>query len=117
MDLTDFVKTVLVSVNNGVDEARKQTSRDIHFSYNQSARTVEFDVAVSAEQVSKANGRAGVKVLQFAEAGGDISREKTNSTISRVKFGVDIAPMTKDEAARAAAEAEAHNASLPNYFD
>lgn len=116
MDLTDFVKTVLVSVNNGVDAARAETTRDIHFSYSQSTRTVEFDIAVSVENKKAAGGKAGVKVLQFVEAGGDVSSEKINSTVSRVKFGVDIDPRTKVEQQKLDAEAASYNNSSPNMF-
>jgi hypothetical protein len=110
MDLSDFVKTVLVSINEGVDAARSQTSRDIHFTQDSNSRTVEFDIAVSAEDKKAAEGKAGIKVLQFAEAGGNISSEKTNSTVSRIQFGVDIEQRTKEEQAKQDAEWEAYSA-------
>lgn len=117
MNLQEFVKNVLVEINAAVDEARQITSRDISFSEKDNARTVEFDVAVSAESSDKKSGKAGIKVLQFAEGGGDISKENKNSTVSRITFGLRIDPMTKNEVAKSIAEVERHNNNLPNYYN
>lgn len=116
MDLQDFVKNVLTDINLAVDEARKLTSRDISFSEKDNARTIEFDIAVSAETADKKSGKAGIKVLQFAEGGGDISKEKKNSTISRITFGLRIDSMTKEEQERSRASVAQHNANLKNNF-
>jgi hypothetical protein len=116
MNLQEFVKNVLVEINAAVDEARQLTSRDIRFSDNGTARTVEFDVAVSAEATSAKSGKAGIKVLQFAEAGGDISQENKNSTVSRITFGVRIEPRTKEEEAADHAAVMQHNANARNSF-
>ena len=72
MNLQDFVKDVLIQVNAAVDEARTQTTREIQFSDNNKSRTIEFDVAVSAEESKSSSGKAGIKVLRFVEAGGDL---------------------------------------------
>jgi len=40
---------------------------------------------------------AGIRVLRFIEGGTDIGNENKNSTVSRIKFGVQIESMTKDE--------------------
>ena len=100
MNLEEFVKSVLVSIDKAVEEARKETRRDIHFSNTGDRRTVEFDIAVSAEETDSKNGKAGIRVLQFAEAGGDISEENKNSTVSRIQFGVYINEKTKEEEAQ-----------------
>lgn len=97
MELKEFVKKVLVDLDGAVSEARGERQRDVHFSDGKDQRTVEFDIAVSAEEVNAAEGKAGVKVLQFAEAGGNMSKENKNATVSRVKFGVRIGSMTKEE--------------------
>lgn len=97
MELKDFVKKVLVDLDSAVSDARKETERDISFTSGKDNRTVEFDIAVSVEQVDQASGKAGVKVLQFVEAGGNMSKENKNSTISRVKFGVRMDTSTKEE--------------------
>lgn len=109
MNLQDFVKNVLIEINAAVDDARQQTSRDIRFTTNAENRTIEFDIAVSAEEVSGKGGKGGVKVLQFAEIGGDIAKANKNSTVSRVVFGLHIEPRTREEAAAMSAAAAAHN--------
>lgn len=116
MDLKDFIKNVLIDINGAVDEARSATSRDISFSEKDNARTVEFDIAVSAENTDATSGKAGIKVLQFVEAGGNLSKESKNSTVSRITFGLRIDPMTKDEQAQSYAEAVNHNNNLPDMF-
>lgn len=117
MDLTDFVKDVLVSVNAAVDQARQQTSRDIHFTYSKASRTVEFDIAVSAEDKKSAKGTAGVRVLQFVEAGGDLTSTQSNSTVSRIKFGVDIEQRTKEEQAKIDAAWSSRDTHVPGIFN
>ncbi len=97
MELKDFVKKVLVDLDAAVSEARSETQRDVSFSDGKDQRTVEFDIAVSAEETDVKSGKAGVKVLPFVEGGGSISKENKNSTVSRVKFGVRIDSMTRAE--------------------
>jgi len=109
MNLQEFVKNVLVSIDKAVGEARNETQRDIKFSDTKDQRTVEFDIAVSVEETDAKSGKAGIRVLQFAEGGGDISKENKNSTVSRIKFGVHIDPMTKEEEARQRAMIESLN--------
>ncbi|MBT3393540.1 MAG: hypothetical protein HN411_00305 [Waddliaceae bacterium] len=117
MNLQEFVKDVLVSLDKAVEEARAEMKRDVYFSMNKEQRTVEFDIAVSSEETDSKNGKAGIKVLQFAEGGGSLSKENKNSTISRVKFGVGISYNTKDESIRQTEEYEAaknmRNSSRP----
>ena len=49
-----------------------------------------------AQQVSNTGkGKAGIKVLEFIESGGEISKEVKNTTISRIKFGVKVNTKTK----------------------
>ena len=97
MNLQEFVKDVLVQINAAVDEARQITSRDIRFSDNDGARTIEFDIAVSADEKNSQSGNAGIKVLRFVEAGGDMAKELKNSTVSRIVFGLHIELSTKIE--------------------
>ena len=97
MELKDFVKKVLVDLDGAVSEARGEMQRDVRFSDGKDQRTVEFDIAVSAEETGVADGKTGVRVLQFVEAGGSMSKENKNSTVSRVKFGIRIDSMTREE--------------------
>lgn len=109
MNLQEFVKDVLVSLDKAVDEARAEMKRDVHFSDTAEQRTVEFDIAVSAEETDTKNGKAGIKVLQFAEAGGSLSKENKNSTVSRIKFGIRVSQMTKDESIQQSIEIQERN--------
>jgi hypothetical protein len=97
MELKEFVKKILVDLDGAVSEARGEMQRDLHFSDGKDQRTVEFDIAVSVEETNAKSGKAGVKVLPFVEGGGSIGKENKNSTVSRVKFGVRIGSMTKEE--------------------
>ncbi len=97
MEFKDFVKKVLVDLDGAVSEARSEMKRDVHFTDGKDKRTVEFDIAVSAEENNVKSGEAGVKVLPFVEGGGNISKENKNATVSRIRFGVDIPSWTKEE--------------------
>jgi len=101
MELKEFVTKVLKDLVDAVEEARASASRDMHLNATSEQRTVEFDIAVTVQDTVAGKGKAGIKVLQFVEAGGDLSKEKLNSTVSRIRFGVHIDFMTKDELARA----------------
>lgn len=104
MNLEEFIKSVVVGIDRGVDAARNDTKRDIRLSDRKDQRTLEFDIAVSAEEVDSKSGKAGIKVLQFAEGGGEISKENKNSTVSRIQFGIHIDPLTREESAQRDAE-------------
>ena len=95
MELKDFVKKVLIDLDTAVKEAGRETEHGVSFSDSKEQRTVEFDIAVTTEETDAKSGKAGIKVLQFAEAGGDISKENKNSTVSRIIFGVHIDSITK----------------------
>ena len=116
MNLQEFVKNVLVNIDRAVEEARKETRRDISFSNTPDRRTVEFDIAVSAEETDTKNGKAGIRVLQFAEAGGDISKENKNSTVSRIQFGVHIDAMTREENEQHLATIQRHNDNIVHSY-
>jgi len=107
MELKEFVKSVLKDLVEAVDEARTESLRDLYLtSHKETNQTVEFDIAVSAEDATKSGGKAGVHVLHFVEGSGDISKEVKSSTISRIKFGVYIDISTKQENAEYAMQIE-----------
>ena len=99
MDLKEFVKKVIADTVEAVDESSATASRQITMAQRTDRRTIEFDVAVTAEETTSKSGNAGVKVLSFVEAGGDIGSQSKNSTVSRVTFGVDVSSRTKNEIA------------------
>jgi hypothetical protein len=100
MELKEFVKNVLKDLVEAVEESRVGSARDMHLGSGKENRTVEFDIAVTVEDATASSGRAGIKVFQIIEGGGDVSKEYKNSSVSRVKFGVEVSSITKTEAAQ-----------------
>lgn len=115
MELKEFIKKVLVDLTQAVEEVRAQAIRDMVL-YDKEGHTVGFDIAVSAENVDLKAGKTGIRVLQFAEAGGTISKESKNATVSRVKFSVRIDSITKEEDARNKALVDQHNRENRNLY-
>jgi hypothetical protein len=116
MEVKDFVAQILVDLDAAIEEARKNTSREIHFSVNKNNRTVEFDIAVSTEQGSSKSGKAGIKVLGLADGDASLSSESKNSVVSRIQFGVYIAEQTKNEEREQTAAFEARNNQVPSFI-
>ena len=88
---------MLKDLVDAVEETRKESSRDMHLDSNKDTRTVEFDIAVTVEDATSSSGKAGIKVFQIIEGGGDVSKEYKNSSVSRVKFGIYVDTLTKAE--------------------
>lgn len=97
MEIKDFVEEVLVQLDSAVEDAREKTKREIYFTGTSDRRTIEFDIAVTTTSNKSASGKAGLKVIQFVEAGGQIEQSKQDSTVSRIMFGLNISGMTKEE--------------------
>lgn len=86
MKLKDFITTVLIDIEQGVNEASRQTNRVI-FLRNMGGVDdgVEFDVAVTAG--SEASGKVGAEVFSVgAKTEGRISNEE----VSRIKFRIVV---------------------------
>lgn len=109
MEVKDFVSKILIDLDAAVEEARTTTSRNIHFSNSKDNRTVEFDIAVTTEKASTKSGKAGIKVLGFADGGASLASELKNSIVSRVKFGVQISPQTREEERAQIAQLQGHS--------
>jgi hypothetical protein len=109
MELKEFVKDVLIQLDQAVDEARASMSRDVSFVGTENQRVVEFDIAVTVESAAEKTGGGGIKVLELIKAEGKISSENKNSSVSRIKFGIRIDSVTKAESARLEAEIRDHN--------
>jgi len=92
MELKEFI-------TEAVEESRTSSTRDMHLDNLKDQRTVEFDVAVTAEDITSAAGKAGIKVFSVIEGGGEAAKEVKNSTVSRIKFGVYVDRWTKQEEA------------------
>jgi len=91
MELKQFIKNVLSDIVNAAEETNNESKFDIHLD-SKDQRSVEFDIAVTVEDATSSSGKAGIKVFQFIEGGGDLSKELKNSSISRIKFGMYISP-------------------------
>lgn len=98
MELKEFVKKVIIDLDQAVSEANNETKREIRFKGVKEHRTaLEFDVAVTIESSEAGGGGGGIRVWGIAEIGASVSAEQKNSSVSRVSFGVDIAEQTKEE--------------------
>src|SRR3989338_696007 len=98
MELKDFVKKVIIDLDQAISEANKETEREIRFKGVKEQRTaVEFDVAVTVESTVTGKGGGEIKVWGIGQIGATGSIESKNSTVSRVSFGVDISESTKKE--------------------
>jgi len=96
MELKDFVKTTLLSIADGVDEATEQRQKEKKEAIFQIQRRtikeetdyINFDVAVttSTEKSGAAEGSAKVFVVANIGAKGEVTH--TTENVSRVKFQV-----------------------------
>ncbi|MBP6885938.1 MAG: hypothetical protein KBC02_01700 [Candidatus Pacebacteria bacterium] len=110
MELKEFVKKVIIDLDQAVTEANVETKREVRFKGVKEHRTaLEFDVAVTVESTDTGKGGGGIKVWGIAEIGGSASTELKNSSVSRVSFGVDISEFTK-------AESATHDAMIQSQF-
>ncbi len=109
MELKDFIKTALIDLITGVDEAKLvlkdqggsfvcpplghayRKEFDLQFdAHGRYYQKVEFDVAVTVENTDTGGAKAGIKVMGLeASLGGNLTAN--SSTASRVKFHVPIA--------------------------
>jgi hypothetical protein len=100
MELKDFIKKVLSDLVASVEEVRMESNRDMHLTSTTENRTV----------ATSASGKAGIKVFQIIEGGGNMQTENKNSSVSRIKFGVYIDTLTKEEDAQ-------HKARIASQFN
>lgn len=102
MNLKEFVKKAITEIVEAVEESSGASKRRIELQHTSgdNLRTIEFDVAVSAEKGTEIKGEAGIKVLTFAEGKGDLMKKQKSSTVSRIIFGVHVSALTKTEEAR-----------------
>ena len=114
MELKEFVNKVILNIVNAVDEAREKSVRNISLRSSKDNRTIEFDVAVSVENTDRKEGKAGIKVLEFIEGGGNIEKGSKNSTVTRIKFGVFVDTWTKEEQRKFNREQERLNSNNLN---
>lgn len=98
MELKEFVKKVLIDLDQAVSEVNKETSREVRFRGVSGQRNeIEFDIAVIVEDNQSGGAKAGIKVFNMIEAGTGGSIENKNQTASRIHFGLQIGAYTREE--------------------
>ena len=107
MELQEFVTKAISDIVNATKAANELSERDIKLHSMDTNRTIEFDIAVSAEEKMEGGAKGGIKVWGILEGSGGASKEATNSTVSRVRFGVNVDTNTR-------AENQAQDAQLQN---
>lgn len=102
MELREFIKTSLVDIMRGVQDAQTEINGDpdargaINPAFGEIKDTmtrVAFDVAVTVSSETKADGKAGIDIYAV-KLGGGASKQLQDSTVSRLAFEVPIAPAT-----------------------
>ena len=97
MNLQEFTTEAISSIVQAIKIADGTSDREVKLSKLETSRTIEFDIAVSATEKSEGDLHGGIKVLSIIDAGGKNSKEITNSTVSRIHFGVNVNEYTKDQ--------------------
>ena len=99
MELEQFTKKIISDIVRAVDGVSDELQREVSLRDTKDTRTIEFDIAITTEKTDGVGGEAGIKVIEFIQGKGEISKEVKNSTVSRVKFGVNVNFWTKKEEA------------------
>ena len=99
MNLQEFTSEAISSIVQAIKQADTVSDREIKLTKLETSRTIEFDIAVTATERDEGGLHGGIKVLSFIDAGGKSSREVINSTVSRIRFGVNVDRLTKKEMA------------------
>jgi len=106
MDIKDFIETSLTQIVEGVNSANtklKETGAIISSKNVRALREgttlnsitgdlvnlIEFDVAVTVNEIDTANGGVGIKIAGI-NIGGKLQNESANQTISRIKFSLPL---------------------------
>lgn len=100
MELRQFIRTSLVDIMRGVQDAQADIFNDpnakgaVNPAFGELKDTmtrVKFDVAVTVASESKGDVKAGINVYAVKIGGGG-STQTQDSTVSRLAFEVPIAP-------------------------
>ena len=87
MQLKDFITTVIVDVEQGVNNASRQIGKHVFLKSMSTSgdEGIDFDVAVTAS--SEASGKLGAEVFSVgAKTEGKISNEQ----VSRIRFKINV---------------------------
>lgn len=94
MELKEFIKTALLDIVSGVNEANKisdrfQISSQYHSGKQIGGQDVEFDVAVANDTSERKAGKAGLG-LSVVSLGGEISTDHRGRQLNRLRFKIFI---------------------------
>jgi hypothetical protein len=93
MELENFIETVVTEVVSATEKCSIKLKREINITTSKDNSSIDFDIAVSAE--NKSGGQAGIKVLGIIA--GNVDDELKNSSVSRIKFSIYIDDLIKEE--------------------
>lgn len=94
MELKDFIKTALLDVVNGVEEANGIKNRfglfgERHHGKEVYGQYIEFDVGIVAAEKSGSDVKGGLNI-SMARIGGNLAQEESMQTDHRLKFKIFI---------------------------
>lgn len=107
MDLKEFIENALVDIAGGIENAQKHEEYGGNVAPSQIAghdfpegqgvstkaritsTVIQFDVAVTVENSVSGKG-TGKGAIWVAEAKGELSAERSSSSITRIKFSVPL---------------------------
>lgn len=98
MDLRDFIKTSIVDILGGVEDAAKEFGvgsdrlggvNPVDAGQVFKTEKIAFDIAVSASSEQKTGGKAGLRVY-VVELGADGHDVRSENTVSRLQFSVPV---------------------------
>ena len=125
MDLKEFVKETLTQIAQGVSESQAQVyqlggavnpamrgviAKDAYFGDmhdGQHVFLVDFDVAITATEETRANAKAKLKVATLLSLGGGGGTNESQASTSRIRFKVPLALPVDPEAKKQLHEREA----------
>lgn len=87
MELDEFIKNTLVSINKGVGDANKEASNRFVVWPNQ--QVVNFDVAVEVSSNVGTKKGGGVRI-HVVELGANKSTQTSSSNVSRINFTIGV---------------------------
>lgn len=95
MELKEFIKSVLMDICDGVNEAKDATKKSVIAPYSignkivDGGQLVSFDVSVTIADSIEGNGGGKIQVLSSGISG-EAKMAKATSSVSRISFHVPI---------------------------
>ena len=86
MELRDFIQTSIQEIQEGVRAAADEDSAVAPASIEGKSIWTERPISFEADVTTDASAKSGLRVMQIAEAGGEVERTKAN----RISFSVPV---------------------------